>query len=117
MVIYGKRRRGGSFRTDALWCLALTVVFELLASLFHFGLNLHTTRDTAWLAKYTFGIRIHHGYFALPLFVLAFFCRSPAWRRWCWIIGVALVLSDLAHHFLVLWPITGNSEFDLTYPH
>jgi len=27
-----------------------------------------------------------------------------------------LFLSDIVHHFLVLWPITGNPEFDLFYP-
>ena len=109
-------RRDGNLRTDALWCLALTVAFELLASLFHFGLGMRTTRDTRWLRTLTFGLRIHHGYPGLLLIVLAFFCRSCGWRRWCLIIGLALVLSDLAHHFLVLWPITGHSDFDLFYP-
>jgi hypothetical protein len=108
-------RRGGAFRTDALWCLGLTVAFELLACLFHFGLGLHATRDTRWLRTLTFGLRIHHGYFGLVLLALAFFCRG-SWRRWCVIIGLALVLSDLAHHFLVLWPITGHADFDLVYP-
>ena len=109
-------RRGGSLRIDALWCLAWTIVFEALACLFHFGLGLETTRDTRGLRTLTFGLRIHHGYFGLLLIAFAFFCRSRSWRRWCLIIGLALVLSDLVHHFLVLWPITGRSDFDLVYP-
>ncbi len=110
------RRRGGNLGRDALWCLALMAAFELLACLFHFGLGMRTTRDTRWLRTLTFGLRIHHGYLGLVLIVLAFLCRSSGWRRWCLIIGLALVLSDLAHHFLVLWPITGHSDFDLFYP-
>ena len=108
--------RGGSLGWDAAWCLALTAAFELLACLFHFGLGMRSTRDTRWLRTLTFGLRIHHGYFGLLLVVLAFYYRSRSWRSWFLIIGTALVLSDLAHHFLVLWPITGQSDFDLFYP-
>ena len=35
---------------------------------------------------------------------------------WMVIVGLALIKSDLIHHFLVLWPITGRHEFDLVYP-
>ncbi|HVS35568.1 MAG TPA: hypothetical protein VMS17_08300 [Gemmataceae bacterium] len=109
-------RRLPSFRIDVLWCLALTIVFEAAASFFHFVLGLETTRDTGWLRTWTFGLRIHHGYFGVLLILIGFLGRSYTWRRWCWIIGLALILSDLAHHFLVLWPITGRSDFDLVYP-
>jgi hypothetical protein len=111
---YGGRE--GNLRMNALWCLLLTVAFELLACLFHFGLGMRSTRDTRWLRTLTFGLRIHHGYLGLLLVVLAFIWRSRSWRRWFLIVGTALVLSDLAHHFLVLWPITGQSDFDLFYP-
>ena len=110
------RRRGWRLGIDALWCLALTAVFEGLACLFHFGLRMRTTRDTRSLRWMTFGLRIHHGYVGLLLMVAAFFFRRGSWRRWLLIVGLALVLSDLAHHFLVLWPITGHSDFDLSYP-
>ena len=40
-------RRGGNLRIDALWCLALTVVFEGLACLFHFGLGMRTRATRA----------------------------------------------------------------------
>ena len=102
---------------DALWCLLLTVVFELLAFSVPFRLgNALPCATLRRLRTLTFGLRIHHGYLGLVLIVLAFLCRSRSWRRWFLIIGVALVLSDLAHHFLVLWPITGQSDFDLFYP-
>jgi hypothetical protein len=96
--------------------VGLTIAFELLACLFHFGLGMETTRDTRWLRTLTFGLRSHHGYIGLLLLALAFFCRRRSWRRWCAIIGLALVLSDLVHHFLVLLPFTGHSDFDLMYP-
>ena len=45
------------------------------------------------------------------------------WRRsgakaiwWMMTIGLAMIVSDLMHHFLVLWPITGDPKFDLVYP-
>jgi hypothetical protein len=31
-------------------------------------------------------------------------------------IGLGLFFSDVIHHFLVLWPIEGNPQFDLWYP-
>ncbi len=102
-------------RWAVFWCLALTVAIELVTCLFRFGLHLQSTHDTSWLRGVTFGLRIHHGYIGLMLIVVALFLR-PSWRRWLLILGCALVLSDLAHHFLVLWPITGHSDFDLVYP-
>ena len=33
-----------------------------------------------------------------------------------WILAIGLVVSDLVHHFLVLWPLTGSPQFDLFYP-
>ena len=37
-------------------------------------------------------------------------------RNICWMIALAFVASDLMHHFLILWPITGSPEFDIVYP-
>jgi hypothetical protein len=30
-------------------------------------------------------------------------------------IGIGLFISDMIHHFVVLWIITGNPQFDLLY--
>jgi hypothetical protein len=110
-----ERRRGG-LGADALWCLVLTVAFELVSCLIRFGFQVRATRGTRWLRGLTFGLRIHHGYFGVLLIPLVLLCRSAAWRRWGVLIGLALIFSDLAHHFLVLGPLTGNPEFDLVYP-
>jgi hypothetical protein len=32
------------------------------------------------------------------------------------VVAIGLVISDIIHHFLVLWPVTGSPEFDLRYP-
>jgi len=106
-----------------LCTLGLTAVFELVTVLFRFGFKLESTRDTARLvARWTRGIRIHHGYWGVPLALIGIAgllasgsaAASPA--VWLVILGLALIKSDLVHHFLVLWPITGTHQFDLVYP-
>lgn len=96
-----------------LW---LTLAFEAVTILFRFGLGLESTRDTAsTIGVITFGLRIHHGYLGVVgVLVAPFLPRGPG--RMLWILGWALVLSDLAHHFLVLWPIVGDPEFHIWYP-
>jgi hypothetical protein len=101
------------------WSLALTFIIELVTIVLRFGLHMESTRDTAsTIGRLTFGIRIHHGYCGLVLMLVAYclLTRYPRLARWGLIIGVALLLSDLIHHFLVLWPLTGSPHFDLTYP-
>lgn len=101
------------------WSLFLTLVFELVTCLLRFGANLNSTRDTAsTIGRLTCGIRIHHGYIGAVGLVIACFAwtRFPESSRWMFMIGMALLLSDLVHHFLVLWPLTGSPQFDLVYP-
>ncbi len=85
----------------------LTALFEAVTLCGRFVFGLQSTRDTRCLARWTGGLRIHHGYVGVVLCLVP----EPA----CFCVGAALVLSDLAHHFLVLWPITGHHAFDLTY--
>ena len=102
-----------------LYAAALTVLIEAVTVLLRFGLHLEATRDTAsTLGRLTGGIRIHHGYVGVlaVLIAAAVLRRWPAAGRWILVIGVALVCSDLMHHFLVLWPIVGRTEFYLFYP-
>lgn len=96
--------------------LALALAFEAVTLAARFGAGLQSTRDTGFLAAWTFGLRIHHGYLGLVLLVLR--GRLPAWRarRGATILGIGLLVSDLVHHFLVLWPLTGSPQFDLFYP-
>jgi hypothetical protein len=102
---------------DLCWIACLTFLFEGITCLFRFGLEMESTRDTSILRRLTFGLRIHHGYLGLLLIGVSFVLPN-AWRlrKWCLRGGAALAASDLAHHFLVLWPITGDPHFDLMYP-
>ena len=60
---------------------------------------------------------MHHGYLGLGVGLAALLLPVPApFRAWTFWIGIALVASDLIHHFLVLWPLTGSPEFHIVYP-
>jgi hypothetical protein len=95
--------------------LAFALVVEAATCLFRFGLDLQSTRDTALIARLTFGLRIHHGYVGL-LLVLLSLLQPGLWRNVALMVGLSFIVSDFIHHFLVLWPITGSPQFDLTYP-
>ncbi|MAE60347.1 MAG: hypothetical protein CMJ49_03220 [Planctomycetaceae bacterium] len=81
-----------------------------------FGLKLQSTRDTRFLRHLTFGLRIHHGYIGILLAILAPICFQHQLGPRNLTLIIALILSDLIHHFLILWPITGSPEFHLIYP-
>ena len=73
----------------------------------------------------TFGLRIHHSYVGLVMWVLALifdhyqpdFWNIPTsgTRQWIYAFTLGLIVSDLIHHFLILWPIVGSPQFDLFY--
>jgi len=101
--------------------IVLTMLIEGVTILFRYGFHLESTRDTAsTIGRLTLGLRIHHGYIGLLLIFIfyAFFKRSNnGYLQWLIPIGFALIFSDLIHHFLVLWPIEGDPQFHLFYPH
>jgi hypothetical protein len=107
---------GASARQRAAWAAVLTVLFEAITLGMRMGLDVQSTRDTAWLARFTFGLRIHHSYIGAALLVAAALVQAPSWRHVLQVLGAALVASDLIHHFAVLWPLTGSPHFDLVYP-
>ena len=93
------------------------MAIEAVTCVMRFGFGLESTRDTAALGSLTGGIRIHHSYIgALMLIASWFMRRDTALRAWCLRLGAALLLSDLIHHFGVLWLTEGDPQFDLTYP-
>ena len=104
-----------SFKRTLATGLVLAVVIELITAVFRFGLGLESNQDTRFLAQWTLGWRIHHGYFGLIGLVLC--CLVPTGRRRTvlLIISIGLVVSDFMHHFLVLWLLTGSPEFHLRY--
>jgi hypothetical protein len=97
--------------------VGLTLIIELITIFLRFGLNMKTSNTTTLIVgKFTFGIRIHHGYIGILLIIMAVFFPTALVSNWLLITGMSLFLSDVIHHFLVLWPITGSPEFDLLYP-
>ncbi|WP_145420261.1 hypothetical protein [Planctomycetes bacterium K23_9] len=100
------------------WTVFLTIAIELLTCGLRFGAGLTSTRDTAsTIGVITCGLRIHHSYIGLAIATAGFyfFHRRPVWGRYAMIVGLALLLSDLIHHFLVMYPLTGSPEFHLWY--
>lgn len=96
--------------------LLLAVLIEAITVALRFGLSLESTRDTAsTIGVYTLGLRVHHGYIGLFLIALGW-CFPRGLRHALWIVGIGLLVSDLMHHFFVLWPITGTPQFDFIYP-
>jgi hypothetical protein len=111
------RTRAGAFRFlgAMLWW---TAVFELLTLVLRFGFSLESTRDTAaTVGVLTAGLRVHHSYVGMLLLpVAAWLPRRAAWlEQRLAAISAGLVLSDLVHHFVVLWLVTGSPQFDLFY--
>ena len=97
----------------------LTAVIEVVTVALRFGLHLTASRHTASIVgRLTGGVRIHHGYLGVAIMIAA----AVVWRAESLMsgialaTGIALVASDLIHHFLVLWLVTGRHEFDLFYP-
>ncbi len=100
-----------------LWTVALAAGIEIVTCVMRFGMGLQSTRDTGLIGYLTFNIRIHHGYVGLLMLVVAWLWPQPLLlRNALVIIGGGCLVSDLVHHFLVLWPVTGSPEFDLVYP-
>jgi hypothetical protein len=100
------------------WVLLLTAAIEALTCLLRFGFKLRTVKHTRWFARWTRGVRVHHGYVgALMAAGGTLWLSGPSpWRTWILYVGAALLLSDLIHHFGVLWPLFGSHEFDFLYP-
>ena len=101
------------------WSVWLTVALEVLTCALRFGAKLESTRDTAsTVGRLTFGVRIHHSYIGAVVLIVAMVIlnRRPWLGRYLLIIGAGLLFSDLIHHFLVLYPITGSPHFHLWYP-
>ena len=109
--------------------ILFTALFEGVTCFMRFGLGLQSTRDTSSLAKYTGGIRIHHGYLGVVLAAVSYLCCRDDYlagggssssggsvHLWMFPVGCALIISDLIHHFIVLYATTGDPQFDLVYP-
>lgn len=106
--------------TDMLVLTAvLTLSIELVTVTGRFVLGVEVLSDTpSPLRDLTGGLRVHHSYLGIGGLAAALPLSGsfPEPAVWVTVAGVALLVSDLIHHFCVLWPITGHHEFYLIYP-
>ena len=105
-------------RGGILWTAVMTLLMEGIMVLFRFGFGLTSSRTGgAVLSPLTGGIRIHHGFVGAILVIVALWLyrRRTNLARWILVLALALILSDLLHHFAVLLPVTGDSDFYFTY--
>jgi hypothetical protein len=98
------------------WGLLLALAIEIATIVLRFGFGLKATESTGFLASFTGGLRIHHGYAGAALLIAGLALVDPSLRKGVFVLGIGLLVSDLAHHFLVLWPLTGHHEFFFRYP-
>ena len=96
--------------------LACTLICELATCTGRFALKISFKEKEQVIKKLTFGIRIHHSYVGIGMILAAaiaslFVSGKPPWLSLLGILGWGLLLSDIIHHFLVLYLVTGNTEF------
>lgn len=108
-----------TWRRIVVYSLLLTLVLEVVTAVFRFGFRLKAAEVTAvTIGYFTWGIRLHHGYpgIVCAAIAAALWRRFPAAARWVLVLGIGLFLSDMMHHFVVLWLVKGSPEFDFLYP-
>ncbi|HFC12651.1 MAG TPA: hypothetical protein ENJ56_07375 [Anaerolineae bacterium] len=79
---------------------------------------MESTRDTAsTIGTLTHGVRIHHGYLGIVIIIATVLFLKTQKKVYALLLpaGIALLFSDLIHHFLILWPIVGTPQFDFFY--
>lgn len=97
--------------------LAIAALVEAATAFLRFGLGMQATRDTAaTVGRLTFGVRVHHGMIGLAILLASFAAKDETWKQRLIVLGGALAISDLVHHFVILWAATGSPQFDLLYP-
>ena len=117
-MVESESKQAISLRRVIRFGLIWAVFFEILTCVLRFGFALESTRDTAsTIGRLTLGIRIHHSYIGIACIAVAFWLeqRFPRSSFHLLAIGLGLFISDMIHHFVVLWIITGNPQFDLLY--
>lgn len=99
--------------------LFAAALIELATIFCRYGLGWKSSVQTSALAPLTFGLRIHHGYVGLLILGLVIPAKKYLPEKLFGplvILGLGMFLSDLVHHFGVLWYVEGSPEFDLLYP-
>ena len=83
--------------------ITLALIFEAITVLIRFGLKL-SSKDIPLRNR----IRIHHGYVGIVVMIVGILIQAPLLA----ILGGAMLISDLLHHFIVLYFVTGSTELE-----
>ncbi|MFH0951969.1 MAG: hypothetical protein V1838_02135 [Patescibacteria group bacterium] len=97
--------------------LLLAVFFEMVTSLFRFAFYHLVIRFHRTVAILTGGYHVHHAFIGIIFLIIGLIIADPGVKNIAIFIGVGLLVSDLLHHFVVLWIVTGQHEFQLRYHH
>jgi len=96
------------------------LAIEGITAMLRFRIGLRADAVTPrTLKRLTFGLHVHHSYTGvagLGTGLALSGLHLGWWTGWVAAAGLAMLLSDLLHHFAVLWPITGDHEFRARWP-
>jgi hypothetical protein len=94
-------------QTIVVWTIAAALIVEAITCFLRFGVDATAAEfnKTAPLL-----LQMHHMFWSVPLFVAALLSwRKPRLSGAVLGVGFGFILSDLAHHFLVLPLTVGNT--------
>ena len=105
-----------SKRSFIVTVIVFAMVIEIITCLGRFGFKISMKEHESTVKKNTFGVRIHHGYIGAFLLLAAYAMThlnilKDFDFRLVYVAGWALLISDIIHHFIVLYLITGKTEF------
>ena len=92
------------------------ILLELVTIYLRFGRRMKAPEKTAWIGRMTRGYRVHHGYHGFTFIPAGLLIFPGGVGEWLAVAGIALLLSDAIHHFIVLKWVTGHHEFWVKYP-
>ena len=104
-------------RRSFILAVVVSIVFiEIITCIGRFGFDISMKEKEGTITKLTFGVRIHHGYVGAFCLISAFVVtRFKPTRGFItnllYIGGWALLISDIIHHFIVLYLMVGKTEF------
>jgi len=99
---------------DIVLILVLTAIIEIITVIFRFGFKWSAKVNYEKILKklrIVYFPHIHHMYFGI---IIAIYCYTNNYTAW-FNLGIAMIISDLIHHFVVLKLVEGNSEFKFVY--
>ena len=85
-------------RSFWLGVVGLTVLMELVTAAMRLTAGQSAAEYIA-ASQPPWIMQIHHMFWSVPLIVLALVVPKPPVVRWLWMISLALIVSDLCHHF------------------